>query len=139
MRIERVELCLFHSIRNPDFIMVCVCAHREEFRQGCENLNKLLPSEEKLSGIDHILDLIDFDHSNSIELNEFFEVSLDTHTLVCVPLLHNNHSTNQFVYILSLVSLQAFRLLDLKDGKLDGQIDIQTEQYMRKKVRAFLV
>ena len=50
-------------------------AHREEFRQGCENLNKLLPSEERLSGIDHILDLIDFDHSNSIELNEFFEVS----------------------------------------------------------------
>ena len=47
---------------------------RDEFRQGCENLNKMLPNEEKLSGIDHILDLIDFDHSNRIELNEFFEV-----------------------------------------------------------------
>ena len=32
---------------------------------------------------------------------------------------------------------QAFRLLDLKDGKLDGQIDLPTEQYMRKKVWDF--
>jgi hypothetical protein len=30
--------------------------------------------------------------------------------------------------------LQAFRLLDLKDGKLDGQIDLPTEQYMKKHV-----
>lgn len=32
------------------------------------------------------------------------------------------------------VVLQAFRLLDLKDGKLDGQIDLPTEQYMKKHV-----
>ena len=51
---------------------------RAEFRQGCDYLNRFLPAEEKLSDVDHILDLIDFDKSHTIELNEFFEVGLFT-------------------------------------------------------------
>lgn len=47
---------------------------RDEFRQGCEYLNHVLPSDEKLNNVDRLLDLLDFDKSNSIEVNEFFEV-----------------------------------------------------------------
>jgi hypothetical protein len=47
---------------------------REEFRKGCDYLNQVLPPDEQLTGIDRLLDLLDFDHSNSIEINEFFEV-----------------------------------------------------------------
>jgi len=53
---------------------VRIFVYRAEFRQGCDYLNRFLPAEEKLSDVDHILDLIDFDKSNTIELNEFFEV-----------------------------------------------------------------
>ena len=71
---------------------------RQEFHEGCNHLNKLLPADERIRNIDHLLDLMDFDHSDSIEINEFFE---------------------------------AFRLLDIKDGKLDGKIDLPTEHYKR--------
>lgn len=47
---------------------------RAEFLQGCEVLNKVLPEEQQLADCDHILDLMDFDRSDSIDLNEFFEV-----------------------------------------------------------------
>lgn len=49
---------------------------REEFRQGCDYLNQVLPPDERLTNVDRLLDLLDFDHSNSIEVNEFFEVWL---------------------------------------------------------------
>lgn len=47
---------------------------RSEFRQGCELLNEILPVEEKLNDTDRILDLMDFDKSDTIDINEFFEV-----------------------------------------------------------------
>uniref|UniRef100_A0A7S1U285 Serine/threonine-protein phosphatase n=2 Tax=Phaeomonas parva TaxID=124430 RepID=A0A7S1U285_9STRA len=46
---------------------------REEFNQGCELINERLPDSMKLTGIDHIRTLIDFDDSDGIDLNEFFE------------------------------------------------------------------
>jgi hypothetical protein len=64
-----------HEYHQPDrHRHISCCSVREEFRQGCEYLNQLLSAEDKLTDVDHLLDLIDFDHSNSIELNEFFEV-----------------------------------------------------------------
>lgn len=48
---------------------------REEFRQGCLELNKLIPDDHhKLTDVDHIMDIIDFDRSGSLSLNEIFEV-----------------------------------------------------------------
>lgn len=47
---------------------------REEFQQGCVLLNQTLPPEQQLTDYNHILDLMDFDHSDSIDINEFFEV-----------------------------------------------------------------
>jgi hypothetical protein len=47
---------------------------RDEFRHGCDVINSLLPPEDHIHDIDHLLDLLDFDGSDGIELNEFFEV-----------------------------------------------------------------
>lgn len=41
----------------------------------CEAINALLPPEERIRGGDRLLDLLDFDKSGSIEINEFFEVT----------------------------------------------------------------
>lgn len=64
---------------------------RAEFAQGCDMLNTTLPADQQLRDYDRILDMMDFDQSDSIDINEFFEV---------------------------------FRLLDAKDGQLDGVISI---------------
>jgi len=65
---------------------------REEFHKGCEALNASMASDEnKLTDIDKMLDLMDFDGSDSIDINEFLEV---------------------------------FRILDAKDGKVDGVISL---------------
>jgi serine/threonine-protein phosphatase with EF-hand domain len=49
---------------------------REEFHQGCDILNSYLPpdSKQRLTDIDHTLDLMDFDGSDDLDINEFFEV-----------------------------------------------------------------
>jgi serine/threonine-protein phosphatase with EF-hands len=47
---------------------------REEFHRGCDIINMTLPSDQQLKDYDHVLNLMDFDHSDSIDLNEFFEV-----------------------------------------------------------------
>lgn len=96
---------------------------REEFRQGCEHLNRLLPAEEQLMGIDHLLDLIDFDRSNSIELNEFFEVRV---VLLCT--VYESHQRHWYtnIYTNIMRNSQAFRLVDASDGNLDGIIDLPT-------------
>jgi len=67
---------------------------RAEFRQGCEALNAHLPAESRLAGLDRVMDLLDFDHSGTIEVAEFFE---------------------------------GFRIMDLRDGKQDGKIDVRTK------------
>ena len=66
---------------------------REEFHKGCALLNSTLPpdSEQRLTDIDHTLDLMDFDGSDDLDINEFFEV---------------------------------FRILDAKDGKVDGILSL---------------
>ena len=65
---------------------------REEFTRGCQALNASMgPGEALLEDIDHMLSLMDFDHSDSIDINEFYET---------------------------------FRILDSKDGKMDGVISI---------------
>lgn len=67
---------------------------RAEFRAGCEALNAHLPAESRLTGLDRLMDLLDFDRSGTIEVAEFFE---------------------------------GFRLMDLRDGKQDGLIDLRTK------------
>lgn len=47
---------------------------RDEFRRGCELINKHAPEGERLEDPDRMLDLIDLDANDSIEINEFFEV-----------------------------------------------------------------
>lgn len=64
---------------------------REEFARGCNVINQTLPPEQQLRDWDHILDLMDFDRSDSIDINEFMET---------------------------------FRIVDAKDGSLDGVIDL---------------
>lgn len=64
---------------------------REEFRKGCDFMNTTLPPDQQLRDYDHILDLMDFDQSDTIDINEFFEV---------------------------------FRILDAKDGVVDGVISL---------------
>jgi len=69
---------------------------REEFHRGCDLLNAQLPpdSEQRLTDIDHTLDLMDFDGSDDLDINEFFEV---------------------------------FRILDAKDGKVDGILSLAAQ------------
>merc|ERR1719223_180222 len=62
-----------------------------EFRDGCEKINKSLHQDCQLTNIDQTLQLMDFDGSGSIDVNEFFET---------------------------------FRILDAKDGKVDGVISM---------------
>jgi serine/threonine-protein phosphatase with EF-hand domain len=47
---------------------------REEFRVGCEAINRTLPDDRQLTDADVILNLMDFDKNDSIDMNEFFEV-----------------------------------------------------------------
>jgi Ca2+-binding EF-hand superfamily protein len=49
---------------------------RAEFSQGCDILNRTLPSDQNLTDYDHILDMMDFDRNDSIDINEFFEVNI---------------------------------------------------------------
>ncbi len=46
-----------------------------EFREGCQVLNKSLHPDYQLTNIDHTLEMMDFDGSGTIDINEFFEVS----------------------------------------------------------------
>jgi serine/threonine-protein phosphatase with EF-hand domain len=57
---------------------------REEFRVGVESINKTLPVDKQLTDADVILDLMDFDKSDSIDMNEFFEVRLNSTVMVVV-------------------------------------------------------
>ena len=45
-----------------------------EFREGCQVLNKSLHPDYQLTNIDHTLEMMDFDGSGTIDINEFFEV-----------------------------------------------------------------
>ena len=47
---------------------------REEFRAGCAKLNEHLPADHQLEDVDHMMDVMDFNKSGLIDLNEFFEV-----------------------------------------------------------------
>jgi serine/threonine-protein phosphatase with EF-hands len=51
---------------------------REEFRLGCDFMNTTLPPDRQLRDYDHVLDLMDFDHNETIDMNEFFEVWITT-------------------------------------------------------------
>lgn len=64
---------------------------REEFREGCAKLNSSLHPDCQLTNIDRTLEVMDFDGSGTIDINEFFET---------------------------------FRILDAKDGKVDGVISL---------------
>ena len=59
---------------------------REEFCNGCAILNQSLHPDCQLTQIEHTLDLMDFDGSGSIDMNEFFEVTgstyIHTHTYI---------------------------------------------------------
>ncbi len=49
---------------------------REEFRVGCDTINAHLPpggEDGRIEEVDRLLDLLDFDQSNSVSANEFFE------------------------------------------------------------------
>lgn len=47
---------------------------REEFREGCAKLNSMLHPDCQLTNIDRTLEVMDFDGSGTIDINEFFEV-----------------------------------------------------------------
>ena len=57
---------------------------REEFHRGCALLNGNLSadSDQRLTDIDHTLDLMDFDGSNDLDINEFFEVRIKFQYLI---------------------------------------------------------
>jgi serine/threonine-protein phosphatase with EF-hands len=66
---------------------------RSEFKLGCDFINTTLPPDQHLKDYDHILTLMDFDQSDSIDINEFFEVSGGSNTVSpfpppCLPLPH---------------------------------------------------
>jgi hypothetical protein len=63
----------------------------DEFREGCEVLNKSLHPDCQLTNIDHTLQMMDFGGTGAVNINEFFET---------------------------------FRILDAKDGKVDGVISL---------------
>ena len=44
-------------------------------------------SEQRLTNIDHTLDLMDFDGSNDLDINEFFEVSKHSNFLLSYILI----------------------------------------------------
>lgn len=50
---------------------------RSEFRLGCDFMNTTLPPNQQLKDYDHILTLMDFDQSDTIDINEFFEVNIN--------------------------------------------------------------
>jgi len=54
----------------------------EEFRDGCAKLNSLLPGDCQLTNIDRTLQMMDFDGSGSIDINEFFEVGYRSSVVV---------------------------------------------------------
>lgn len=47
-------------------------------RKGCELINEQALPGEKLENFDAVLDVMDMDNNQSVDINEFFEVS-------CVP------------------------------------------------------
>uniref|UniRef100_A0A7S1U244 Serine/threonine-protein phosphatase n=1 Tax=Phaeomonas parva TaxID=124430 RepID=A0A7S1U244_9STRA len=46
---------------------------REEFEEGCKIVQERVPEGQTLGSAKHILDIIDFDDSGMIDMNEFFE------------------------------------------------------------------
>jgi Ca2+-binding EF-hand superfamily protein len=48
---------------------------QEEFRAGCERINKVAPDDQRIVEVDHMLKVLDFDGNGSISVNEFFEAS----------------------------------------------------------------
>lgn len=45
----------------------------QEFRTGCDFLNENLPEKQRLTDIDHMLAMMDFDGNGEVDINEFFE------------------------------------------------------------------
>jgi hypothetical protein len=89
---------------------------REEFRRGCDIINMTLPSDQQLTDYDHVLNLMDFDHSDSIDLNEFFEVCPSRPPLF--------YFLSDLPPPLTSPVPQTFRILDAKDGVVDGVISL---------------
>lgn len=58
------------------FQYVCQMITLDEFRDGCERLNANLHPDCQLTDIEHTLEMMDFDKSGTIDINEFFEVEL---------------------------------------------------------------
>ncbi len=61
-------------------LCLCLCLSLQvisldEFREGCEVLNQSLHPDCQLTNIDHTLQMMDFDGSGCVNINEFFEVS----------------------------------------------------------------
>ena len=83
---QKLETIFYFFDKNGDGTI-----SRDEFRKGCDFMNTTLPPDQQLKDYDHILTLMDFDQSDSIDINEFFEV---------------------------------FRILDAKDGVVDGVISL---------------
>jgi Ca2+-binding EF-hand superfamily protein len=48
----------------------------EEFRIGCEKLNKSLHPDYQLANCERMLEIMDFDGSGTIDINEFLEVCI---------------------------------------------------------------
>jgi hypothetical protein len=93
----------------------------EEFREGCRLLNRNLHPDYQLTNVEHTLKLMDFDGSGTIDINEFFEVRT---SLLCAILASFVHEG-----LLNLCAHdgwfeQTFRILDGKDGKVDGVLSI---------------
>jgi hypothetical protein len=109
-------LFLFFSSRSLDLQRVS----REEFRKGCDLINNSLPadSDQRLTNIDHTLDLMDFDGTGDIDINEFFEVSglqrkqtdaflptpnIHFHDVLYFDLIHN--LLNYIISIITLINI----------------------------------
>eukprot|EP01038_Epipyxis_sp_PR26KG_P013918 gene13918-18665_t len=96
---KKLETVFFYFDANNDGMI-----SREEFRDGCAALNARLHPDCQLTDIDHTLNMMDFDQSGSIDINEFFET---------------------------------FRILDAKDGNVDGVIslaDTSTKAPLRRTI-----
>ncbi len=86
LRAPALYFPLVHSNNLSCTSLFCVLVQvisLDEFREGCRLLNKNLHPDYHLTDVEHMLKLMDFDGSGTIDINEFFEVRDNVFCVYC--------------------------------------------------------
>jgi len=89
---------------------------QQEFRSGCEEINNILPTDEKMKNFDKVLEIFDVNGDGTIDLNSFFELFRLTD-------IHTNYLLSTSLNPSTVVSSQTTSPITPAQGALSIAVD----------------